>query len=371
MANTAKNAILRAKLAGVLTDLMPKTIAANVYVDDTTKLSDYLLTLAAKADLEALQGTVNALGALAQKDKVSQADLDEALATLIGNKAEASALTEEIARAKAAEEANAGAIEALGGRMDTVEGKVTALIGEDAGKSARTIANEELAKQLVPEGAQESLDTLAEIAAWIQNHPDDASAMNAAITALQQQLNGIDAGDGTVKKYVDDAIAALKIGDYAKAADLTALAERVTTAEGKITALEETAAGLGDMATKDIVSEDDLAAELKEKVNAAAEGNHSHSNKAELDKIVEGDKAKWDAAEQNAKDYADGLNEAMDGRMQAVEDKAHEHENKVVLDGITADVVAAWNGKSKIFYAPEGEEPAGMADGDLWFALVD
>lgn len=34
---------------------------------------------------------------------------------------------------------------------------------------------------------------------------------------------------------------------------------------------------------------------------------HEHSNKAELDKIVEGDKAKWDAAEQNAKTYADGL----------------------------------------------------------------
>jgi len=35
--------------------------------------------------------------------------------------------------------------------------------------------------------------------------------------------------------------------------------------------------------------------------------DHEHANKAELDKIVEGDKAKWDAAEQNAKDYADSL----------------------------------------------------------------
>ena len=65
------------------------------------------------------------------------------------------------------------------------------LIGTDAGKSARTIANEELAAQLIPEGAQEALDTLTEIAQWIQDHPNDASAMNAAITKLSQ-LAGVE-----------------------------------------------------------------------------------------------------------------------------------------------------------------------------------
>lgn len=79
--------------------------------------------------------------------------------------------------------------------------------------------------------------------------------------------------------------------------------------------------GLGTMAYKSEVAEGDLNAELKAKVNAAAEGNHSHDNKALLDtytqteanladavakkhahanadelaKIVDGDKAKWDA----------------------------------------------------------------------------
>ena len=115
-----------------------------------------------------------------------------------------------------------------------LSGKLTTLIGDDTGKSARTIANEELAAQLIPDAAKESLDTLGEIAAWIQSHPDDASAMNQAITALQNQLNGIDAGTGTVKKYVDDAITALKIGDYALAADLTTLAGKVTALEGKV-----------------------------------------------------------------------------------------------------------------------------------------
>ena len=111
------------------------------------------------------------------------------------------------------------------GEVDT---KVDTLIGDDSGKSVRTIANEELAKQLIAEGAQESLDTLAEIAAWIQSHPDDAAAMNAAIEALQ---NKVDTGDKTVSTYVTDAINALSIGDYAKAADLTALAGRVSKLE--------------------------------------------------------------------------------------------------------------------------------------------
>ena len=234
MANVASNAILRAKISGSIHDIMVKTIASQVYVNDTTTLEAHLATLAANADVQALQQTVNALGALSKKDKVSIDDLETALAALINGKAEASALTEEINRAKAAEKAASDAAaaaktaadnaqaaaeaaqadaDALEGRMDTAEGKLTTLIGSDADKSVRTIANEELAAQLIGENAKESLDTLAEIAAWIQSHPDDASAMNEAIVALQ---NKVDTGDKTVSAYVTDAIAALKIGDYAK-----------------------------------------------------------------------------------------------------------------------------------------------------------
>ena len=41
----------------------------------------------------------------------------------------------------------------------------------------------------------------------------------------------------------------------------------------------------GKLAGKDIVTETDLDAALKEKVNAASEGNHSHANKAFLDTL--------------------------------------------------------------------------------------
>lgn len=103
---------------------------------------------------------VKGLAALAYKAQVSESDLDAALTAVLAAKA-----------AKA---------------------DVDTLIGTDTGKSVRTIANEELAAQLIPEGAQESLDTLTEIAQWIQDHPDDAAAMNTAIA----KLNGIVAGIG-------------------------------------------------------------------------------------------------------------------------------------------------------------------------------
>lgn len=85
---------------------------------------------------------------------------------------------------------------------------LAALIGNDSGKSARTIANEELAKQLIPEGAQESLNELREIAAWIQEHPEDAAAMNVAITALQNKIGTLpsDANSETIVAYITEAI---------------------------------------------------------------------------------------------------------------------------------------------------------------------
>lgn len=133
---------------------------------------------------------------------------------------------------------------ALQNNITGISDKVTTLIDKDAGKSVRTIANEELVKQLIPENASESLDTLQEIAAWIQQHPNDVTAINKNITDLQAIVNGI-GGTGekaTVVAYVDDKIAALNIGDYAKTTELNAVAGRVTAAETAITTLEGKAA---------------------------------------------------------------------------------------------------------------------------------
>ncbi|MGN5456817.1 MAG: hypothetical protein ACI4XN_12550 [Candidatus Kurthia intestinigallinarum] len=160
--------------------------------------------------------------------------------------------------------------------VTALSGKVTTLIGTDADKSVRTIANEELAAQLIPENAKESLDTLQEIASWIQSHPDDASAMNTRIGALETLV-----GDDSVSTQINAAIDALKIGDYAKAADLTAAVARIATLEG----------------------------------NA-----HTHANKALLDTYT-----------QTEANLADAVS------------KKHSHANATVLDGITDTKVSAWD----------------------------
>lgn len=146
--------------------------------------------------------------------------------------------TEAIADAKKAGTDAAAALNEYKTTNDAVvnenKSKVDTLIGSDTNKSVRTIANEELVAQLISENANESLDTLTEIATWIQEHPDDASAMNAAIVKLEEILDGIGDVDNdekaTVVAYVTDAITALNIGDYAKAADVTTQLSELQTA---------------------------------------------------------------------------------------------------------------------------------------------
>lgn len=129
---------------------------------------------------------------------------DELLLKLVATESLEAAINDIIAYVKQ----NRSAIDA---NINTVNGKVTTLIGSDAAKSVRTIANEELAAQLIPANAKEALDTLQEIAAWIQNHPDDASAMNTAITNLQNLVGTLpqDTEETTVVAWVTAELAAL------------------------------------------------------------------------------------------------------------------------------------------------------------------
>lgn len=303
------------KTSGVVTDASLSALTGRVTTaegkidklngDKTTEGSVAKAIADLQGDTESTVADVDARVCTIEDNYVDNYDVSTAIAGAIGTNPDNKTVAELIAAAKS--EATYDDTE-LAGKVDT-------LVGTDTGKSARTIANEELAKQLIPENAGESLDTLAEIAAWIQSHPNDASAMNQAITALQTKVTlGTHEVDGdqveyaTVKAYVEAAIAALNIGDYATAANLTALAGRVTTLEGDTHT--HTNKALLDTYTQ---TEANLADAVLRK--------HSHANNLELDKIAIGDKDKWDAAEA----------------------KAHEHANATVLDGITADEVTAWN----------------------------
>lgn len=221
--------------------------------------------IATDADLETLTNRVTIAEGNLDKlngDKETDGSVAKAVADAVGTNPGGKTVVELIADAQ---DAATYDDTALSGKVDT-------LVGEDTGKSVRTIANEELAKQLIPENAQESMDTLAELAAWMQEHPKNAQNMNKAINDLKALVGALpeDAESATVvayiKEYTDAATAALEIGDYAKAADLTAAVARI---------------------------------------NALEEDTHKHENKDVLDGVTAENVAAWNDAEQNAKDYID------------------------------------------------------------------
>ena len=80
-------------------------------------------------------------------------------------------------------------------------------------------------------GTEAALDSLQELITYINEHDDvELADIIADVEALQAK---VDTGDQKVSEYVTAAIDALKIGDYAKAADLTVLAGRVEALEAK------------------------------------------------------------------------------------------------------------------------------------------
>lgn len=109
-----------------------------------------------------------------------------------------------------------------------------------------TAAINGLRTELMGEGVPEAYDTFKELADYIETHQEAADALTAAV------------------------------GNKANAADLTAAVARIAALETKK------------------VAESDLDTALAEKVNAAAEGNHAHANKAVLDGITAAKVSAWD-----------------------------------------------------------------------------
>lgn len=198
------------KLEGVKVNGAALTIAE--------KIVDILIASGTSNGSIAVNGVdvmVKGLAALAFKANVSESDLDTALKAVIDAKAASADL-------------------------EALSGKVTTLIGSDANKSARTIANEELAKQLIPENAKESLDTLSEIAAWIQEHPDDASALNIAISNLQTLVGTLPEGttSTTVVDYITEAINKAAYKHPTHTAHASGLYKVTVDGNGHVTAAE-------------------------------------------------------------------------------------------------------------------------------------
>lgn len=245
------------------------TFSANASADKTvnitvpTQASD--IGAATATDLQSTQSAVDTLS-----DKVGAVPAGKTVVKMIED-AQAAATYNDTA-VKADIKKNADAIGVLNGSgAGSVDKKITDAFNDFATKVS-------------DDGVVNSYKELID---WAATHGAEAATMAGEITALKNILKGI-GGTGesaTVVAYVTSAIAALKIGDYAKAADLTALAKRVTAAEGKITTLT------GDEKTAGSVKK--ALADAK----AYADGLAPNYDKA-------GDATK---ALTDAKTYADGL----------------------------------------------------------------
>lgn len=173
-------------------------------------------------------------------------------------------------------------------------------------------------------GADESFDTLKEIADWITTHKTDAATMNSQINTNKDDISALKTkvGDTSVADQID---AALKDGDSNK----YALSSDLDTANGKITSLQEL---VGETKVETQIS---TALDSALKVDGAekyALASHTHeiANVTGLQGILDGKASASDV---------ETLQSAVDG----LEAKAHEHANKTVIDGITEDKVNSWD----------------------------
>lgn len=173
---------------------------------------------------------------------------------------------------------------------------------------------------------------------------------------IEYVTSGSAAGDMVVISISDDHKVTASITDGS--ITLAKLSTEIQTAIGKAHSHEN----------KDVI--DGINADKVAAWDAAAEKAHEHANKDVIDGITAEKITAWDSAEKNAKDYADGLNTAMDTRVKDVEGKAHEHANKDVIDGVTAEKVAAWdaaeqNAKDYADGLADNYDEAGAADAAL------
>jgi hypothetical protein len=129
--------------------------------------------------------------------------------------------------------------------------------------NADEIARVDAALKLAVENNEEGIDSIKELATWVNTHGTEAAGYSAAISALEALV-----GDTAVATQIADAIAAENLAQYAKTADIEGTLAKVDT-EGSVTAAINAAIAalkIGDYATSaDLVA---LAAEVTALKNA-------------------------------------------------------------------------------------------------------
>lgn len=218
----------------------------------------------------------------------------------------------------------------LQGNIDTVAGAVERLTN---GVSAEEIDGVNDLIQYVKEhgtevtGMQEDISKNTENINYILN--EELESVWGQISSLEEGLN-----DRVSTTTYESDLERLTEADTAQSERIAALEAKFGDGEGSVEDMiadakqEAIDAAAGDATTKANTAEgnaktyaDGLNTAMNTRVEALEAIDHEHSNKAELDLIATGDKAKWDTAA----------------------GKAHEHSNLTVLEGITSAKVEAWD----------------------------
>ncbi len=160
--------------------------------------------------------------------------------------------------------------------LQTISGKTDTLIGEDANKSVRTIANEELAAVLLngaDNGAEDNFKTLKEIADWIEKHPEDAAAMNTAIQGNKTAIeNEVTARTQAVKEVADGLADEIEAREEAVSGVTSALETYKSTNDAAVDVIRQgLAQELLDRAAADTTLNNAITAETKARQDDIAE----------------------------------------------------------------------------------------------------
>ena len=340
----------------------------------------------AQEEVDALEGVVAELDAYV--GDIPEGYTQETVIAYVNKKAE-----ETLAAAQGGSSETAASVKA---QLDTYksenDARVLAVEGDVADLEAAIAAEKERA-----EGIESGLETRLKAVEDDYLTSEDRTALEQSIStnaaAIERLTNGVSAeeidGVNDLIQYVKDhgtEVTGMQEDISKNAEDIAGVTGRMTTAEGKITAVEGAVATkveqeaydtkISDLEDADAGQVERIAA-LEAKFGGADGSVEDQISDAKVEAVSEATAAaatdatnKANAAESAAKTHANDLNTAMSARVDALEAidhdhsnkaeldliaegdkskwdaaaaKAHEHGNKTVLDGITAENITTWN----------------------------
>ncbi len=220
--------------------------------------------------------------------------------------------------------AQAQAITALTGRMDTAESDIDTLQTDlDAAEVA-----------LAQKAEQTALDA-------------EVTAREAADNALDERLDAVETKLGDGEGSVSSQIATAKQEAIdAAAADATtkanqALADAKKYADEEDAKIETRVANLeADTHTHANKALLDTYTQTEANLADAVAKKHTHANAEVLDGITAEKVSAWDEAEQNAKDHANGLNTAMTSKVDAIDARVTQNTTDIATKAAATDLTA-------------------------------